>query len=258
MKHFQVFVAIANADMEFAHLHLLQMHVNKHGHNMHGHVEVQQDPGCWEHNPGKFLGGYSSYGSGCLSEGDAREKCLTVLDCGGINKQHNECGGSQWTLRKSSSALPAPGYSASNLESYSFDATCRVPPTTTTTTTTTITTTTQSTTTPVPEAHCWEHNPGKFLGGYSSFGTGCLSEADAREKCATVLDCGGINKQHNECGGSQWTLRKSNSAAPAPGYSASNLESYSFDDTCRDPPTIGALATSSEPHRFDICRSTRY
>jgi len=83
----------------------------------------------------------------------------------------------------------------------------------------------------------WTLLPGKYLSGYSSAGNACFSKADAKSLCLSTQDCNGITKQHDECGGSKWTLRNGVAGSTASGYDASNLESEKLDRSCQPTPS---------------------
>lgn len=79
---------------------------------------------CWTHHSGKFLSAWTSHGSGCHTEAEAKRLCISVAGCSGINKQWNQCEGSQWTLRLRSTPMTAPGHTVDKVECYSLDRTC--------------------------------------------------------------------------------------------------------------------------------------
>ena len=60
----------------------------------------------------------------------------------------------------------------------------------------------------------------------------CYDEAEAKALCFSTSDCGGINKQHSECGGTQWTLRSGTTPTAAAGNDASKLECQLLDRNC--------------------------
>mmetsp|Transcript_28540 Transcript_28540/g.52383 ORF Transcript_28540/g.52383 Transcript_28540/m.52383 type:complete len:673 (-) Transcript_28540:48-2066(-) len=84
----------------------------------------------WTHLPGQYLSEYTSVGNSCYERSVAESLCLETEDCNGINKQHDECGGSRFTLRKGTTGKTdtAGGYNADNMESYLLDRFCQVPP----------------------------------------------------------------------------------------------------------------------------------